>query len=210
MSEEGDLSQIGSQLHERLIAGDPTASAEIAELFLPAITKRLEGAFKNLGDPHAVNTAAIDALISYFDAPAKYDSTRSQLLSYLTMSARGDLLNALKTEKRHRLQLPISDVELSEEESEYGVDLRSDTDVEQEVEIRLSPTWATLEEMLPDPVDKEIILLLMFGIRETYWFAEALGVLDQPVEEQRKIVKRNKDRVKKVLLRKIDPDDLRE
>lgn len=132
------------------------------------------------------------------------------LVSYLTMSAQGDLKNALKRNEKYRLQLHITEfVELEERYREYSIEPRSAVNVEQEAEIRLSPTWADLQKLLPAPVDQEIIFLLMCGIRETYWYANALGILDKPIEEQRKIVKRNKDRIKKTILRNIDPENLK-
>jgi hypothetical protein len=50
--------------------------------------------------------------------------------------------------------------------------------------------------------------LMMEGERATHTFANVLGILDLPSNEQRKIVKRNKDRIKKIIQRHIKWSDL--
>jgi hypothetical protein len=50
---------------------------------------------------------------------------------------------------------------------------------------------------------------MMDGIRETDIYAEVLGITALSEHEQFLLVKRNKDRIKKKLLRHIDPSDLK-
>jgi hypothetical protein len=46
--------------------------------------------------------AAADAVLNYAERPERFDPARLDLEGYLTMSAQGDLLNALAKHRRHR------------------------------------------------------------------------------------------------------------
>ena len=61
--EEPDLRILGNNLHQKLIAGDVTAPAEIAEIFLPRLVDKLQQRHPNLPDPHLIHMAADDALL---------------------------------------------------------------------------------------------------------------------------------------------------
>lgn len=59
-----------------------------------------------------------------------------------------------------------------------------------------------LRELLPDPLDQAVLKLMMDGERDTSRFAEILEVSGESPEEQFKIVKKCKDRIKKVIQRR--------
>jgi hypothetical protein len=212
MSEEVNqepLEQLGRILHQRLLEDDVTASAEIAETFLPLIAERLRKEYPALHDPHLVETATEDALISYFGRPQQYDPLKGNLHSYLLMSARGDLLNLLKRGKKYADQLRlVGNVELEGSDVEHGVEIQDDFDLEDWVLARNSPVWQRLRDLLPDSTDQRIVALMMEGIRETNAYADVLGILDRPADEQAAIVKRHKDRLKKKLQRGIRRTEL--
>lgn len=205
-----DVAQLGSRLHQRLLAGDVTTFAEIAEFALPILTERLSKKFPNLDDPHLVDMAVVDALMSYQGHPTQYNSSKLRLEQYLYMSARGDLLNLLKKQNKDIALVPLVEiVELEEPGSEYGVEVKDDVNIENEVTEKLSPTWRNICALLPDPIDQEMVQLMMDGTRETDIYAEVLGITALPADEQFSTVKRNKDRIKKILLRHIIPLDLK-
>ncbi|CAG0947698.1 hypothetical protein ANRL1_04440 [Anaerolineae bacterium] len=208
MSEEEHLRDIGNSLHQRLTTGDVTATAEIAETFLLLVTERLRKRYFHLDDPHLVDTVVEDALISYFNRPEQYDPMRSSLVSYLRMSADGDIRNTLKKQKKNAVAASIDQVvELEDSVSEYQV--ADEFDLEAQVISNHSPVWQLLIELLPDKTDQEMALLMMENVRETEAFADVLGVSDRPQEEQAITVKRHKDRLKKTLQRAINPSELR-
>ena len=60
-----------------------------------------------------------------------------------------------------------------------------------------------------DPTDRDLLWLMLEGTRETSIFSEALGITDLTEDEQKEIVKRNKDRIKKRIIRHIEPKDLK-
>lgn len=211
MSEETNFKLIGNALHQRLVNGDVTASAEIAEMFLPSMVTHLKVNYPELKDLHLIDTAAEDAIINYLNRPRQYNPDKANLLTYLCISARGDLLNLLQKAKKHSDHLQLAeDVEFDEVDSEYKVVIRDGTDLEEQVFARLSPVWGWLKEFLPDPVDRQMVELIMDGVRETSAYADTLGVSHLDADEQVSIVKRHKDRLKKMLQRHINRSELYE
>ena len=191
------------RLHSRLLQGDPVAPADLAEAFLEQIVRRLRIRVF-VKDETLIVDAATDALLAYVREPAKFDHTRSDLLRYLTMSARGDLLNQLaKEQRRMRHQVSLDDVE------HRLVVGNSDTEEEQDVLERhgIATREARVEilrrvaEAFPDPDDRRVLDLMLRGVRRTTSYSEVLAIQDKPPEEQRRIVKRHKDRITKRLQR---------
>jgi hypothetical protein len=162
-----------------------------------------------LDDPHLVDTAVEDALLSYFKRPEQYDPAKLRLEGYLYMSARGDLLNLLKQQEKDSRQVGLAEVvELGDSDTEHGVEVQDELDMETFVLNRTSPVWERLSQILPDSTDQEIVLLMMEGVRETSVYADVLGISDHAPEEQFIIVKRHKDRVKKRLQRNLNRTEL--
>ena len=211
MPAETDLATFGNSLHQRLIAGDVTATAEIAELFFPLVIHRLRRRYPELDDPHLPDIATEEAILGYFARPEQYSPDKLSLYAYLCMSAKGDLLNLLKQRKVDADQLSLAEiVELDDSDTEYGVEIEADFDVLELVSNRISPIWQRLHDLLPNPVDQELVLLMMEGVRETSAYAQVLGISDHSVEEQTLAVKRHKDRLKKTLQRGIQLSELKE
>lgn len=194
---------LGLRLHEQLLANDPTATARIAEAFWQVLEHRLSRGFPSLDDPHLIQTAISDALVGYFQRPTQFDPTRLDLCSYLYMSARGDLLNALKrnTVEKRRLVSIAAHVEVEDDAAETGVDVAAPYDLEEEVLTRLSPVSIRLDVLFPDAVDRELVDLMLAGERDTLRFASVLGIEGLATDEQAKTVKRHKDRLKKMIQR---------
>ncbi len=192
-------------LHQRLLAGDLTASAEIAEAYLFEIVENLRRKYPNLDDPHLIDTAVEDAFINYFNRPEQYNPQKSNLKKYLEMSAHGDLLNLLKREQRHRGDLRLSEsVALDGSTPEHGVEVADDFDLEDWVVNKNSPLWQELQNLFPDQRDQEMLLLMMDGVRETGAYVEVLGLSEEQAEEHALIIKRHKDRIKKKIQRYME------
>jgi RNA polymerase sigma-70 factor (ECF subfamily) len=168
--------------------------------FLPAVVERLKRRFPRLNDESLIFDAAADAILSYAERPSRYDPQRLRLLSYLVMSADGDLKNALQRHQRraHR-EVPMGDVELlldarNSEVEEVHPEKRPAAPGVEEVDHRI-------REEIPDPVDQQLVDLMMQGERRTEAFARVLGITDMELLQQRKLVKQHKDRLKKRLMR---------
>jgi DNA-directed RNA polymerase specialized sigma24 family protein len=203
MSSPTDRKRLGELLHQRLLSGsDLTVTSEIAEEFLPALTRRLAKEFHQLPDPHLITTAVNDALLNLFDHPAQFDPARSSLFTYLRLRARTYLLNSLSRRKSSPAQDKV--VELDDAGTVYEVEAH-ETDAETSLISRefQAGVIAKLRRVFTDPADLRVIALMVEGVRETQAYAEALGVADRPAEEQKKLVKQAKDRINKIFERKF-------
>ena len=186
----------GIALHQRLISGDRTVSAEIAELYLPILTNRLSKRFPATDGIHIIDTAVIDAILSYLQRPEQYRPEGMNLENYLFKSAWGDLLNALDSENRYRHIRLGEIVELEDGDLEYIIEPQSTDNVEEEVMINLDGLWQKLQTLFPDAIDQLVLSLMMTGERDTEIFADAMEISHLSVEEKRQAVKRDKDRIK--------------
>lgn len=207
------LNEEVQNLHTSIMAGDITAQAELAVLVLPILTKRLNNKFPTLFDPNLIDTAVTDALLNYFARPDYYQPHKQSLMSYLLMSAKGDLLNYLKPKKVDENSTHLTeDVELWDSYSEKtigGSVVVDDTNVEEEALVRLSPVISQIQELFPSLKDQQLVAMIMDGIRDTDEYAKVLGIEHLSSSEQKVVVKNNKDRIKKMIVRKIDPEGLR-
>lgn len=89
-------------LHARLVAGDPTAQAELAEHVWEPLLHAVRKNNLALRDRDLVDMACADALMSYVQRPAQYNPAKMKLFSYIVMAASGDLKNALAKGRRRR------------------------------------------------------------------------------------------------------------
>jgi hypothetical protein len=206
MSSEVNLKQLGEQLHQRLLAGSSlTVTSEIAEIFLQPIINSLAGEFKGIADPHLIVMAADDALIYYFDHSRKFDPARGTLFTYLRVLAKGRLLNSLGEQKDSEGRKKV--VEVGDAEAVNIVAAQGEPDAEAvliSLDVR-EKIMQQVERFITDPMDLRVAGLMVMGIRDTSEYAAVMGIVDRPVIEQRKLVKRAKDRVKKIFERKIKP-----
>jgi DNA-directed RNA polymerase specialized sigma24 family protein len=199
MPRDIDLRELGITLHKQLLnKTDNRVTAELSEVFLPLLISDLRRRFPNLRDPHLVQTVATDTLITYFEHPERFDSAKGSLIGYLYMDAYGNLRNIL-------MQQQIF-VELHPHVPEHEVAAAiGGDDPEQELIEKSSPLVQRMLEHLTDPTDRELVLMMMDGVRETSAYAEALSIQDRPIDEQVHAVKQHKDRLKKALRRKVAP-----
>jgi RNA polymerase sigma-70 factor (ECF subfamily) len=189
----------GEQAHQRLLQGDPTAPSEVILAYLEPIARRLRQRFPGVEDETLIQDAVTDALFQYIQSPGRFDPTRSSLSSYLTMAARGDLLNALARERRRTArQVPLEAVA---EAALAGNTLGEDESTGSAAYDRMAAPdlMQRVLQQVPDPVDREILQLMLAGERKTANYAGLLQIQDRSEAEQRRIVKRHKDRLKKRL-----------
>ncbi|MBI1763824.1 MAG: hypothetical protein HYR56_20560 [Acidobacteria bacterium] len=194
MSDQADFKELGERLHQRLRDGrDSRVSAEIAERFLPPLAQLLRRHFARLPDPQLIESAAIDALLHYFAHPEKFDPAKGSLLGYLRLDATRDLLNLLARQKKV--------VELQQPLPEYDVLDKAASDPETQLLAQATPLVRLVRACVTDPVDRELLELMTDGVRETAAYAAVLGIANRPARAQEKLVKRHKDRLKKMLRR---------
>ncbi|HAY22661.1 MAG TPA: hypothetical protein DCY27_10955 [Desulfobacterales bacterium] len=185
------------EIHKRLLAEDVTAPAELAEFLLESLLQRLTQKYPKLSDPDLLHDAVTDALMSYIKHPAQFDPTRRTLIGFLCMAAEGDLRNALSKEKRRRQkEFSLEAVELGAAAGNSEVEAKnSETKLERE-KLRQA-----LPRIFEDPTDLAMVELIISGERTTAAFVEVLQLRHLTLEQQRREVKRHKDRLKKRLER---------
>jgi len=193
-------------IHERLLSGDPVASSKLAEKLAEKLAnavfgrliRKLRQRFPQLASSEMIDEACADAVMSYIKRPEQFDCDRGKsLFNYLLMSADGDLRNALAKAKRRRAKENVmAGVELESvagnEESEAGC---------LDAESNLPSVQIVIERLFDDPTDQRLAEMILDGERLTTAFAAVLGLERLPVKDQRKQVKRHKDRIKKKLSR---------
>jgi hypothetical protein len=121
-------------------------------------------------------------------------------LSYLYLAAYRDVLNFIEKEKKLSNFISSSEYEVEAAASEPNPE-----DLLLAQEPSLQERTSQLEQIVfskfTDATDCELVKMMIRGVRETRAFARVLGIEDHPPEEQAIIVKRHKDRLKKVLQR---------
>lgn len=181
-------------LHRRLLANDKTASADLAVAYHEAIILFLRQKNDARLSEDLFEDAAADTWESMCKSPASYDGSGS-LWSFLCRSAQCDLRNRLAAETRRRKR--ISCDESVEQLPDDGIDLR---DIAEEA-VRVRETILPLVvEGLTDG-ERDCLELYLDGEKKTSRFAAALGITGQSKEEQKLVVKRTKDKLKKRLER---------
>lgn len=190
------------ELHRRLLERDPTATAELAQAVYPGLVRRLSREFEAQKDWMLPHDAATEAFMAYVKKPDRFDPTKRSLPGYLLMAARRDLLNMIASERRRGSKvIAVGDVELGARagnEIMKPMKPAADDPVDRAIS---EEARRAIEELFDDPKDRDLMQLVVDGERSTRRFAEVLGVGDRPAAEQRRLVKRHKDRIKKRLQR---------
>ena len=182
-------------LFHRLCGGDPVARSD----FIVAVLDPLAGHLRRWrrdADEHACLTAAEDAVLALVRNPAIFDPAKCALIGFLCMSAKRDLLNALKKEARHHVNRePAERVELAADGGNTSADERADDlpslddpDLAAEVASFTAPERAAFE-------------LMRAREKATAAFVVALDIGHLSADEQARGVKRAKDRIIKRLQR---------
>jgi RNA polymerase sigma-70 factor, ECF subfamily len=193
MDQQTDLA-----LHLRLIAGDPVATLDAVERWLPELVRGLAAKYSTIAsrDEHLIRSAAIETLFDYTTRPQKYNPEGSSLRSYLFMSAERDLQNALArdaTQGRRAGRIDDVELEISARNSNFEERVIARVDAQ--------TAWGVVLAEIEDPQDRRLLALLVKGENSTEAWAHELGIQDLSAAEQRKVVKRHKDRINKRLER---------
>lgn len=195
------------QKHQQILNEDsPTAFAQLSELALPHLIEFLRQEFRQV-EVHLHETAAIDCLLTYHAAPEKYDPEKLTLFAYLRMAARHDLLNAIDRSNRHKRPLLDIDEPAVQAQLVTEVDIESDPfSLERWLENGETGKQTLLRQFEAelDTTDRQLFLLILNGVRETEPYAEIMQITTQPIGEQRREVKRAKDRLNKKLTRFVN------
>jgi hypothetical protein len=214
-------------LHKRLLAGDVTASAEIADAYFEKVNKYSLDQWSHRYPNDLIEDAAVNTFVNYLENPNQYDAQRTTLGRFFIMSIHGDLLNLMAKDSRHgviglprrkkngeNLSIPSVShqdqfVELDDPIMEHKIGGSSDLSVEEHAFVRSAPIWSKLDALFLDTKDRDMLYLILEDVRDTSEFAEVLEITDLPIEIQESEVKRHKDRIKKTIQRHIYKKELK-
>lgn len=197
--------------HQRLIDGDPLASSDIASAIYPVFVGIFSKKYAGI-EQELIASAVADVLIAYLKCPQDYPADKEiKLFSYLYTRIKSFTLNYYQKEKtRKSRELLHKDIfsetqeSLSEEvvfqSEEANVEL-FDSNIEYSDEKILLPQTDRLAEIFDNSADQRMSHLIIVGVRATAQFSSILGIATRPLSEQKIIVKRHKDRIKKRLER---------
>ncbi|MGH2559020.1 MAG: RNA polymerase sigma factor [Thermomicrobiales bacterium] len=199
-----DEALAGIALHARMVAGDPTASTDVYRRYSSVLEAHLRGycARKNLYwvDDDARVNAAVDALMSYFKIPERYDPNRGKTLAgYLKMAAEGDLLNIINTRK---LPADTKVVRLHGDDWNKEQEDPRDQIAEADDLMAAAETLAQVLKHIDSDEERTVFGLLIAGERSNAIFAEQLDMPDPTSKEAAKQVNQIKDRLRKRLTRR--------
>src|SRR5690348_1047884 len=194
-----DISQQLLEIHNRLLLGDPTATAEFAEVALGPLKRALRSIFRTIRDDALLNDAVVDAYMEYVKAPEKYDPQRSSLFSFLKLAAKRDVLNALRRDKKfqHAQALEDEGVELNVFSGNKPGRVHKHDQKESEIVTQID-SQARVRKIFTavrEPQDRAVLKLMMDGERNTSAFATALGISHLSKGEREHRVKQCKDRL---------------
>jgi DNA-directed RNA polymerase specialized sigma24 family protein len=116
--------------HARVLAGDSVARTQVSEVLFELLRRRLR-AVKRVGDPHAVDTAAEDAVLIYLRRPSAYDQRRGDLVAWLLRIA----VNRLRDIDRSRRRRSVHEVEVGVDLAGLGIPVSGGGDADDE------PLW---------------------------------------------------------------------
>jgi len=192
-------------IYQRLIRNEPDAPSDFIVLLLDPLIKFLHSKYPSLPDSTLATDIVVDSLLKFVQEPARYNSDKSSLWTYLCMDVLGDIRNALdKEHRRAQREVPLDSV--------ADGDLDRNNEIEDLILNRLVPSLLPantdmenllfrLRSEIKDPVDWQIIGLICDGERSTRVYAEILGITHLQQQERTKTVKKTKDRLRVQLKR---------
>lgn len=191
-------------VHQRLLQGDPIASADAAELLLDPVVARLKRKWPGPAYSDACHDAAVDVLVMYFTDPSRYQPAQSSLVGWLVMQAHGDLLNdyASKPKQFERLWLVESALPVDPNTGEAPRVGDQVPSFDSLPEVDGSAVLAAVRDAFPNECDRQLIWLMCIeGSHSTEEAAKVLGLGGLSSAERTAEVKRHKDRVMRRLRR---------
>ena len=185
------------ELHNLLLSKDETAFAKLCDKYLEPTIKALRQYYFRIHriDDSLIPEIVIDSFYAYAENPKKYDPEKRSLAQFLKMDAAGDLINAWARRTRSMSKLtPIKDDLEADPLTPDGRLINAET---------AAILQAELQRLFEDERDMEIADLILSKKRDTTAYAKILKIAHLPFEEQQQEVKRNKDRIKKILDRNL-------
>jgi hypothetical protein len=186
-------------VHGRLVAGDPTASADLFELLYGPLIGHAIKKHKAFGvDQDRARDLAVEVLAELIERPEIFDPQKGNLFGFLCMMLDGDAKNAGRDEANRQEKFSRFAVELEKVGGNSYV-----TTPETRIDAERIMAQHRMEIVL-ERGDQEVLDLMLQDERDYEPYAKALGIGHLPLDERRAQVKRRKDRIEKRLQRLRD------
>ncbi len=192
------------EIHKSVLSGDDLAFAKFCDDYYELIYEKVLAFNKIIFNENEtlIIDVVTDTFLKYFRDPTRYDPEKQTLERFLIMDAEGDLKNEWGKWKRKNKNI-ISSVELEEKNGksieDEGLDPIHSIIHKEDIEI----LYKKLKILFTDEKDIEIAQLMFAGERRGSEYAKILEIEDKPPELQRLEIKKQKDRIDKVIRRKL-------
>lgn len=194
------------EIHTLILSKDELAFAKFCDAYYELIFNKVE-AFNRLianEDETLIADIVTDVFLNYFKNPERYDPEKQTLEKFLVMDAEGDLKNAWAKRKRQNKKFAKS-VEL---DNENGNSIINDNELFTPYDNLIHKEAAEeldnkLKELFKDETDIIIAHLMLSGERSSAEYARVLRIEHLDKDNQRLEVKKQKDRIDKVIQRKL-------
>jgi hypothetical protein len=196
----------------RLGTGDPTAPAEFAERVVREYADRrtLIAALKEKGWLGSEQEAReeLTSIVGLFVAkllrnPAQYRPEKGPIGAFINMAIRGDIANHAAKLRGIKDRPTRSDSSVGEAIDEWNPPMTLEEEVLEGM-VDVSPDELEKVRHLVDPLppsDREVLVLMLEGVREFEPCAEVLGITHLDPRAQQREVNKVKDRLNKKIKR---------
>ncbi|MBA3682074.1 MAG: hypothetical protein H0W73_13085 [Bacteroidetes bacterium] len=192
------------EIHQLILSGDDLAFVKFCDEYYERIYEKVlvfnKLIFKE--NETLIMDVVTDTFLKYFRDPNRYDPEKQTLERFLLMDAEGDLKNEWEKWKRQNKN-SVRSVELDEKNGNSIQDEEPDpiTNLINKEDIEL--LYKKLKILFTDEKDIEIAHLMLAGERRSTEYAKVLEIEDWEPKEQRLEIKKQKDRIDKVIRRKL-------
>lgn len=192
------------ELHHAIKNRDDIALPRLFDEYVEKVVKSLEIKYRSVSkrDKDLIVMAVNDAFLDYYFNPDRFNPQLSGLLGFLKMASRSDLINLLKKEENRNMKNDfLEDVELQEKFRNSIIKSYSSADTTILSDEIMEAVRHILEKYFSTETDIALALMILSKERETEHYVEVLEIGELTLDEQRAEVKKQKDRIKKVLER---------
>ncbi|MEO6302645.1 MAG: hypothetical protein ABIP51_05695 [Bacteroidia bacterium] len=193
------------EIHILILAKDDLAFAKFCDEYYELIYKKVQAFNKIIAQEEEtlIIDVVTDTFLKYFKDPTRYDPLKQTLEKFLLMDAEGDLKNEWEKLKRKNKKFDRS-VELEEENGNSNIENEAlnpeDYLLNKEATKILEEK---LKELFSNEKDIQVAHLMLSGERKSSEYIKILEIDNLNEEEQRSEIKRQKDRIDKVIRRKL-------
>jgi len=187
------------EIHARMCAGDPTASADLIQaVYLPLARYALNrhGGFGL--DIDQARDRALDVVSQLIKRPSQFDPAKGNLFGYLCMALDGDVVNHAQTAQARQKKFRDHVVEVR---SVGGNSYETRPDVPIDARRIMKEH---IDKLVKKPGDREVLELFLAEERETAAYAAVLGISHLPEDQRAAEVKKRKDTIEARLRRLKD------